>query len=569
MGVTTFQPPRPWIASYAPGVPDDLEPVTGSLVDIVEAAAREHPKAPAVEFFGHTQTYRELNDEIYRVAGGLAALGVAHGTHVALVLPNCPQHVVAFYAVQRLGGVVIEHNPLYTPGELEHLFRDHRAPIAIVWDKVAASIQEFADGVRPETLIAVDLIKAMPTILQLAMLLPVPRLRANRAALHAPTYDTVSWQKLLRSHPLADDHPKPTTDDLAVIQYTSGTTGTAKGVELTHRNLLSNAAQCVAWGAEIPHGEGCVVYGVLPMFHAYGLTLCATVAMSLAARLVLFPKFDPALILAAMRKRPPTLFPLVPPIAGRLLTAAAQQGTTLAGTGIGISGAMPLPPEIIPAFEASSGGYLVEGYGLSECAPILLINPFGEGRTAGAAGLPVPGTEARIVDPNEPTRDVEPGARGELVVRGPQVFRGYFGRPEDTAASFADGWFRTGDIATLDDRGFVRIVDRIKELIIAGGFNVMPSEVEAELCARAEIVGAAVVGLPDPHSGEEVAAGIVLAPGATVDLDALRDSLRETLTPYKVPHRIVVVEELPVSQIGKVLRRQVRADLLAQLGNAG
>ena len=561
--MTTYDPPRPWIASYADGVPEDLSPVTGSLVDIVEASARDYPSAPALQFFGRETSYRELHEQIDRAAAALRDLGVKAGDPVAIVLPNCPQHIVAFYAILRLGAVVIEHNPLYTPRELRKQFEDHGAKHAIVWTKVVKTVQDFPADLAVTNLISVDVIKAMPFGTRIALTLPVRKAREARSALTERVSGTVPWEQIVRSAPLPASHPRPATDDLALIQYTSGTTGTPKGAALTHRNLLSNAAQARTWVPSIVRGDGCVVYAVLPMFHAYGLTLCLTFAMSMGARLVLFPRFDPDMVLEVTKKHPATFLPLVPPIADRLLKTAREKGVSLEGTQVAISGAMALPHELVVPFEAASGGYLVEGYGLSECSPVLMANPVAAHRVPGTVGLPLPGTECRVVDPDEPTRDVPAGDRGELVVRGPQVFSGYYGKPEETEAVFADGWFRTGDIVTIDDAGFVRIVDRIKELIITGGFNVAPTEVENVLRQHPQIEDAAVVGLPNEHSGEEVVAAIVVAPGTTIDEEAVREFARGILTPYKVPRRIFVVDELPKSLIGKVLRRQVRDRLLA------
>jgi long-chain acyl-CoA synthetase len=560
--VTTYDPPRPWTRSYAEGVPEDLEPVTGSLVDIVEASARDYPDAPALQFFGRTTSYRELNEQISRAAAALRDRGVRPGDPVAIVLPNCPQHIVAFYAVLRLGAIVVEHNPLYTPREMRKQFEDHGAKHAIVWTKVVKTVQEFPADLAVTTLISVDVIKAMPMGTRLALRLPIAKARESREALYERVSGTISWQDVVRASPLPASHPKPATDDLALIQYTSGTTGTPKGASLTHRNLLSNAAQARAWVPSIVRGDGCVVYAVLPMFHAYGLTLCLTFAMSMGARLVLFPRFDPDMVLEVTKKHPATFLPLVPPIADRLLKAANEKGVSLQGTQVAISGAMALPHELVVPFEAASGGYLVEGYGLSECSPVLMANPVAENRVPGTVGLPLPGTECRVVDPEDPSLDVPAGERGELIVRGPQVFQGYYGKPEETDAVMADGWFRTGDIVTIDEAGFIRIVDRIKELIITGGFNVAPTEVENALRQHPLVEDAAVVGLPSDHSGEEVVAAVVVSPGADLDVEALRDSVREILTAYKVPRRIFVVDELPKSLIGKVIRRQVRDRLL-------
>ncbi|MET0672483.1 MAG: long-chain-fatty-acid--CoA ligase [Microbacterium pygmaeum] len=560
--MTTYDPPRPWIASYAEGVPEDLPSVTGSLVDILQTSAAEFPDAVALEFFGAETTYRELLAQVERVAAGLRARGVGPGDPVAIVLPNCPQHIVAFYAILRLGAVVVEHNPLYTPRELRKQFEDHGAKTAIVWSKVVATVQEFPADLAVTTLVAVDVTRAMPFSMRVKLRLPIARARQARDALTAPVSGAVEWERLSAATALPAGVPLPRTEDLAIIQYTSGTTGTPKGAALTHRNLLANAAQARAWVPQITRGPGCVVYAVLPMFHAYGLTLCLTFAMSMGARLVLFPRFEPDLVLEVLRKRPPTFLPLVPPIADRLLRAAREKGVLLRGTEVAISGAMALPHELVVPFEAASGGYLVEGYGLSECSPVLMANPVADNRVPGTVGLPLPGTELRVVDPDDPSRDVPAGERGELVVRGPQVFQGYYGKPEETDKVFADGWFRTGDIVTVDDGGFVRIVDRIKELIITGGFNVAPTEVEIALRQHPQVEDAAVVGLPSDHSGEEVVAAIVVAPGAGVDVEAIREFARGILTPYKVPRRIFVVDELPKSLIGKVLRRQVRDSLL-------
>ncbi|MDZ8172359.1 long-chain-fatty-acid--CoA ligase [Microbacterium xanthum] len=559
----TYDPPRPWIHSYAEGVPADLPEVSGSLVDIVAESARSHPDAPALEFFGRTTTYRELEEQIARAAAGLAARGVAAGDPVAIVLPNCPQHIVAFYAVLRLGAVIVEHNPLYTPFELQRQFEDHGARHAIVWSKAVSTVQGFPAETIPDTLISVDLPAAMPWRTRLALRLPIRKAREGRRALTETTTGATPWADVVRASPLPASHPMPGTDDLALIQYTSGTTGSPKGACLTHRNLLANAAQSRAWVPTITRGDGCVVYAVLPMFHAYGLTLCLTFAMSMAARLVLFPRFDPDMVLAVTKKRPATFLPLVPPIARRLLIAADDRNVSLAGTGIAISGAMALPHELVVPFEEATGGYLVEGYGLSECSPVLMANPVASHRVPGTVGLPLPGTECRVVDPEDPSKDVPAGDAGELLVRGPQIFGGYYRRPDETAAVFEGDWFRTGDIVQIDEAGFVRIVDRIKELVITGGFNVSPSEVENALRRHPDVADAAVVGLPDDRSGEQVVAAVVAAEGRDIDPEAVRAFAREELTPYKVPRRVVVVEELPTSLIGKVLRREVRERLLA------
>jgi long-chain acyl-CoA synthetase len=564
MAITT---PRPWLASYADGVPHDIEPQQGSLYDLVRESVEQYGDHVAIEFFGATTTYVELGEQIERAAEGLRILGVQKGDPVAIVLPNCPQHVVAFYAVLRLGAIVVEHNPLYTPRELRHQFEDHGARVVIAWDKVVETIQAFPADVAVRSLVSVDVTRAMPLLTRAMLRFPVARARESRAALTTKVRGTTPWHELVASAPIDAHIIGPEAGDVAVIQYTSGTTGSPKGATLTHANLGANAAQARAWVPEIERGTS-VVYAVLPMFHSYGLTLCLTFAMSMGARLVLFPRFDPDLVLKVVKRHPPTFLPAVPPIYDRLTKAAAEQGVSLDGIRIAISGAMPLSADVVEPWEAATGGYLVEGYGLSECSPVLMANPVAPNRKAGTVGLPLPSTEARVVDADEPTVDREPGTEGELIVRGPQVFSGYWKKPEETDAVFVpadDGgapWFRTGDIVSIDDDGFVRVVDRIKELIITGGFNVAPSEVEEAIRSHPDVEDCAVVGLPDEHSGEQVVAVVVLNDGATFDERAIRDFARDGLTAYKVPKRVVQADDLPRSLIGKVLRREVRNSLI-------
>ncbi|WP_029149750.1 long-chain-fatty-acid--CoA ligase [Microbacterium indicum] len=562
---TAFDPPRPWTASYAQGVPVDLEPQTGSLMDLVARSAADFPDATALQFFGRETSYRKLADAIERAANGLRRLGVREGDPVALILPNSSQHIVAFYAVLRLGAIVVEHNPLYTPRELRKQFEDHGAKHAIVWSKVAKTVQEFPADLAVSTLVSVDVTTGMPGYMRAALRLPIPALRRQRAQLTERVRGAVSWEEVVGSAPLDRDVPGPATDDIAIIQYTSGTTGDPKGAALTHRNLLANAAQARSWLPDIQRGPGNVVYAVLPMFHAYGLTLCLTFAMSQGARLVLFPKFDPDMVLAVTKKRPATVLPAVPPIAQRLLARAQEKGVSLAGTQVGVSGAMALDAEaLVGPWEAETGGYLVEGYGLSECSPVLIVNPVAPNRKAGSIGLPLPGTECRVVDP-ETGSDVAQGAPGELWVRGPQVFGGYYGKPEETEAVFSGDWFRTGDVVEMDENGFFTVVDRIKELIITGGFNVAPTEVEIALRQHPAIEDAAVVGLPG-EKGEEVVAAVVLDGTPEFDPEEVRAFVKRVLTPYKAPRRLVVVDELPKSMIGKVMRRQVKQLLLERVG---
>lgn len=539
-----------WTKNYQPGVPAEIDLPDEPLSAMFARAARKGGKRVALEFFGATTTYRELADQVDRAAAGLAALGVGPGDRVAIVLPNCPQHVVAFYAVLRLGAVVVEHNPLYTATELATMFADHGARVAIAWDVAVPKLPTV------EHVVAVNLLEAFPTVKRLALHLPVPKLAATRKRLHAKAPGTTPWKQLVAHKPIRN-WAEPTASDLAVVQYTSGTIGAFKGAMLTHRNLYANALQGAAWMKDAKDGKE-TIYAVLPMFHAFGMTLYLTFGMLKRARIVLFPTFDVDMVLDAAKKRPPTVYCAVPPIYERTARRAIERKVSLKSARFCISGAMKLTDPVVELWESVSGGLLVEGYGLTETAPVALGNPFWPTRRTGTIGVPFPSTQMLVVDPEDPTREVAQGEEGELLLKGPQVFSGYWNAPEETAkALLPDGWLRTGDVVVVDADGFTTIVDRLKEIIVTGGFNVSPSEVEHVLVEHPDISDVAVVGL-QTESGEQVAAAVVLREGAHLDVAAVRAWAKERLAAYKVPRSFVEVDELPKSMLGKVLRKQVR-----------
>ncbi len=547
----------PWVKHYQPGVPAQIELPTESLVALYERSVAEAGDSVATEFFGRTTTYAELGDQIERAAEALRRLGVGAGDRVALVLPNCPQGVVAFYAVLRLGAVVVQHNPLYTDRELAHIFTDHGARVAICWDVAVPKLQQMPATAPLRTIVSVNLLNAFPLVKRLALALPLPQLRATRAKLTAPVSGTIAWETLLQAPPIASDHPRPDVHDLAAIQYTSGTTGLPKGAMLSHFNLFANARQGEAWmyGAEYRKEN---FYAILPFFHAFGMTLFLTYGILKQGRLVIFPSFDVDLVLDAAKKSPPTVYCAVPPIYQRTAERAEQRGISLRSARFCISGAMTLPADVVKLWEGVSGGLLVEGYGMTEASPVCLGNPFAPSRRNGTIGIPFPSTDMRVVSVDDPAVEVAPGERGELLIAGPQVFSGYWNNPDETAKTLLPGgWLRTGDVVTVDADGFTTIVDRLKELIITGGFNVAPSEVEEELSQHPDIVEVCVVGIPAGSTGETVAAAVVLRPGAQLDERALRSWGKERLAAYKVPHRFVSVDELPKSMLGKVIRKDV------------
>ncbi len=547
-----------WAQSYAPGVPLSIEYGDRTVLDLFTDGLDEYGDRPAFDFLGKVTDYRTVAEAVERVAGGLRALGVRPGDNVALLMPNCPQNVVAFLAVLRLGATAVEHTPLYTAGELEAPFRDHEATVAIVWDKVVPVVESLRATTSLEHVVAVDMTAELPLLKRLALRLPIARARASRAQLTAPAPGAIGWKQLLDSEPLEPSYPRPVASDVALLLYTSGTTGTPKGVPLKHSNLRANVLQGQAWLPGLETGKETFLV-CLPLFHAYGVTASVLLGLSLKAKLVLLPKPEMSLVMEAIRRDVPGFLPAVPPLYRKIVETAEAEGISLQGIRYSLSGAMPLSEELVERWESATGGILCEGYGLTETSPVLVGNPMSKGRRPGSIGVPFPDTQVRIADLDDLDRDVPLGEPGELLAKGPQVFDGYRGLPEETAKAFHDGWFRTGDVVTMAPDGFITVVDRIKEVIITGGFNVYPSEVEDVLRGHESIADVAVVGHRHVDGSEEVVAAVVMVEGHDVDRDALRDFSRIALTPYKVPRRFVRVDALPLNAMGKVLRREVAA----------
>lgn len=550
---------RPWTVHYTPGTTQGLDYGATTLCDQFDRAVTAHFDRPATEFFGRHLSYAELGRRVRRAAEGLRLLGVEKGDRVAVLLPNCPQGIVVFYAALRLGAIVVEHNPLYTADELEGPFVDHGAKVVVTWNVVTDVVEDLKS--RPDTaiehILAVDLLDEFPATKRLALRhLPVPSLRASRDKLSTPDKHTPRWSAMESGPELDFSHPYPINDDPALILYTSGTTGTPKGAMLTHANLVANSTQGEAWVPGLEPGRERFLAS-LPMFHAYGVTMCVVFGIAQGARLQLVPTPDMDLIMPIFANEPPTFIPAVPPIYTRILEEADKRGISLKGIRNSFSGAMSLPADLIERWEAATGGLLVEGYGMTETSPITVGNPMSTARRAGSIGVPFPDTDIRIADKEDPSRDVPSGQPGELLVKGPQVFPGYWGNEEATAASFHDGWLRTGDVVEQDSEGFLHVVDRIKEMIVTGGFNVYPSEVEAVLRTAPGVADCAVVGRAADGGGEQVVAAVVLEPGATLDVDAIRAHCKASLAGYKVPREFVELDELPANPMGKVLRKKV------------
>ena len=550
---------KTWHRFYDPGVPPVLEFEDITLPGFLERSTAEYPDATALIFLNRTMTYRELQADVDRFAAALARLGVGPGIRVAVQLPNLPQTVIAFYAALSLGATVVMTNPLYVEREIEHQWNDAGCTVAVVadflFDRRVAHIRET---------LAVEhyVIASIPDFLRFPLNLLAP-LRLRRA--DPPLLASVKpgpGVHLMRSlmKQTVPDRPRPAIamDDTALLQYTGGTTGVAKGAMLTHRNLSCNVQQVTAWFVDVRRG-GEVMMGVLPFFHVFGLTVAMAFPLSVAGAVVLMPNpRDMPQLIASISKHRVTLFPAVPAMFTAIVNAQGVEKLDLTSVRSCFSGSAPLPPDILQRFEEMTGSKIVEGYGLTETSPVTHANPLDGRRKIGSIGVPLPNTDMKVVSLDDGTTEVEVGKQGELLLKGPQVMRGYWNVPEQTAAAFTDGWFRTGDVAAVDADDYTFIVGRKKDMIIAGGYNIYPDEIDAVLVAHPAVLEAATVGIPDPKRGETVKSFVVLRPGQRATADELTEYCRHELAAYKVPRSFAFLDELPKSSALKILRRELQ-----------
>lgn len=549
---------RPWLSSYADGVPIDPEFPQVPLTQLLDDAAAAYPEQVALAFLGAAVTYRQLRADVDRFAAALAGLGVSKGDRVALVLPNCPQNVIAFFAALRLGAVVVEHNPLYAEAELRHQLADCGARVVICLDRVYATVAAVRAGTAVEHVVTTSIADWLPRVAQLKLRLPLAKARKARAetVVVLPTGAPVKdFRALLRGAATASRQtPVDPATDLALLQYTGGTTGVSRGAMLTHANLVSNAWMNRLWDTGATPGKE-VTLAVLPLFHAYGLTVAMTSTVLLGGTLVLLPRFDLDQVFEAIDRWQPTLLPGVPPIYQALADSPKVKAHDLRSIRLCVSGAMRLPAEIAEHFMRISGATLIEGYGMTETSPCTHANPTTGPARPGSIGLPLPGTRVKLVEQDDPSMEVPIGSPGEMAIAGPQVFSGYWGRPDQASIFTDDGYLLTGDVAVMDAAGWFTVVDRKKELIIAGGFNVYPSEVEEVLRSLEGVADAVVVGVPDKYRGETVKAVVVTTAGSTLDEDDVIAHCAGSLTAYKVPKLVEFRDSLPRNAVGKVLRR--------------
>ena len=547
---------KPWLASYEKGVPEFVEYEDVCLPAFLERSAELFPDRSALNFQGYRIEFRQLKEMVDRFASALSAFGVNRGDRVALLLPNTIPCVAAYYAVLKIGAIVVMNNPLYSDRELDHQFNDSGAKLLVTLDLLGNRMIDL----RPKTHIKQIVITSIGDYLPFPKnwLFPLVAKKKKLAADVKPADDVFTWKSVL-----ADHQPNPPAvtlgfEDVAMYQYTGGTTGVSKGVMLTHANLSKNVQQCRAWFPTFKEGAE-VMLGALPFFHVFGLTTAMNFAIYMGWEDILVPKPQPEQLLEAIGKYKPTFAPLVPTMYIGILNHANIDRTPLTSIKGCFSGSAPLPVEVIRDFEKRTGAVIVEGYGLTETSPVTHINPFAGGkRKAGSIGLPIPDTECRIVELNDGRTDLPTGETGELMVKGPQVMPGYWNKPDATAETLVDGWLHTGDIAQMDAEGYFYIVDRKKDMIISGGYNVYPRDIEEVFFEHPKVKEATAIGIPHPKRGEAVKVFIVLKEGATATQEEMIAFCHEKLAKYKWPTEVEFRTELPKSNVGKVLKKELR-----------
>ena len=551
---------RVWLKQYDQGVPASIDYPETTLHRLLEDTARRFPERPAIIFPGvlgdaSRLTYRQLNQQSDRLANALAQLGVKKGDRVALLMPNCPQFVISYYAALKLGAIVVATSPLYSPREMESQLNDCGAETIILLSLFYRTIADLRHRTPLRNVIVTNIKEYLPPVTRLLFTLFRERKEGHRASISG-TADTYSFRSLLRRYEPTPPAVETEPDDTAMFQYTGGTTGVSKAAVATHRNVVANTYQMRAWATPLNLEEGKeTVMGVMPLFHVYGMVAVMHFGVLNGASMVLLPRFQTEQVLKAINRYRPVFFPGVPTMYVAINNHPRVKKYDLTCVKACVSGAAPLPLEVQQRFEELTGGRLVEGYGLSEAPVVSHCNPITGKRKVGSIGVPFPDVEARLMDVDTGENEVPAGEIGELVLRSPQLMREYWNRPDETKMVLRDGWLYTGDLATMDEDGFFTIVDRKKEMILAGGFNIYPREVEEVLYEHDKVKEAACYGVADPYRGETVKVCVVLKDGASATDDEIIEFCRERLARYKVPRMVEFREQLPKSAIGKVLRR--------------
>ena len=523
--------------NYPDTVAVDLQIPDGSVPDLLAQTVRQHPDAEAMTFYGHKTTYKELQQTASAFASALQEAGIQKGDRVAIMLPNSPQFVIGYYGILTAGGIVTQVNPMLVERELQYILKDSGAKAIVVLDALYPRVKSVQAETAVETVVVVSL---KPSDVSFT--------------------PDVQFQEFVQRgmvRPPAPVELDP-AEDVAILQYTGGTTGRSKGAMLTHRNLVANVIQSYEFfKSDLKFGqERCLT--VIPLFHVFGMTSCMNLTIYMGSALVLLPRFDIKEVLETIQQEKPTFFPGVPTMYVALTHFPGVENYGVDSIRTCNSGSAPMPVELLKEFEHKTGAKILEGYGLSEASPTTHCNPPFTNRKPGSVGIGVPSTEYKIVDSATGNTEIPVGEIGELVVRGPQVMKGYWNMPAETANTLRDGWLYTGDLARMDEDGYVYIVDRKKDLIIASGYNIYPREIEEVIYEHPAVKEAAVIGVADSYRGETVKAFIVLKDGEAATEQDIQEFCKANMAPYKVPKQIEFRTELPKSSVGKVLRRTLR-----------
>jgi long-chain acyl-CoA synthetase len=545
---------KPWLKSYDPQVPPTLEYPERPLHTNLEESARKYPDAAATIFLNSKLTYRELNELADRFAAALQQLGIKKGDRVGIYTLNCPQFVIGYYGALKAGAIVVSFNPLYAAREVEHQLKDSGTETMLVMSLFYPIVKQVRARTALKNVIVTNIKEYFPPLTKVFFTLAKERKGGHRQDISGDA-NTYWFQELLSTAPAKPTPVEVKPADTAGFQYTGGTTGVAKGAELSHANLMSNAVACRHWMHDIQEGKE-VTLTAIPLYHSYGLTTCMNQAVYTAGAMLLIPNpRDYTDVMKNINKHHPTLFPAVPTQYVAFINFPDIDEYDVSSIRACISGGAGLPVEVQKRFQELTGARLVEGYGLSEASPVTHGNPVYGKNKIGTIGLPWPDTEAKIVDVETGTEELPQGEIGEMIIRGPQVMKGYWNMPEETAATLREGWLYTGDIARMDEEGYFQIVDRKKDIIIASGFNIFPRDVEEVLYEHPKVKEAVVAGIPDPYRGETVKAYCVLKEGETATEEEIREFCRGEMAKYKVPTAVEFRTELPKTIVGKVLRR--------------
>ena len=549
---------KPWLKSYEKGVPETIRYEEICMPDILDRTAKQFPEKTALIFQGFTLSFRQLKDMVDRFAACLTAFGVKQKDAVALLLPNVIPCVAAYFAILKIGAISVMNNPLYSDPELDHQFNDSGAKVLVTLDLLGNRMIDL----RPKTKIKQIVYTSIGDYLPFPknLLFPLVAKKKKLAADVKAAPDVFTWKDCIAKYAPNPPAVKIGFEDVAMYQYTGGTTGVSKGVMLTHANLSKQVQQLEAWFPAFNKGTE-IMLGALPYFHVFGLSVSMNFSIHMGFSQVLVPRPQPEPLLENIRNFRPTFAPLVPTMYIGMLNHPDLKKTDMSCIKGAFSGSAPLPVEVIHDFEKATGAVIVEGFGMTETTPVTHVNPFhGGARKVGSIGVPISDTLCRIVDLEDGVKDMPIGERGELIVKGPQIMKGYRGMPAETANTLKDGWIYTGDIATMDEDGYFYIVDRKKDMIISGGFNVYPRDIDEVYYDHPKVQEACSIGIPDPKRGENVKLFIVLKEGETATQEEMIEFGKTKLAAFKLPTEVEFRKELPKTNVGKILRKQLKAD---------